>query len=126
MKQLVRDICLSAAMLTVSSPALADAPNGDITAMGRTELRHDWLSLRGPDPDGTVVARIRTGDLDLTTQSGKAKLDRRIKHAGADLCLATLDDPEMSVAQQAAERDCLRDAKAQASRQLKAPVQAAR
>ena len=126
MKQIVRAMCLTATLLTVSSPALADAPGGDITAMGRTELRHDWLSLRGPDSGGTIVARIQTGDLDLSTHAGKAKLDRRIKHASADLCLAALNDPEMPVAGQAAERDCLRDAKAQASRQLKSPLQAGR
>ena len=52
MKQFLRTIGASALLLATSSPVLAQGSAGvgaDITAMRRTELRHDWLDLRGPD-----------------------------------------------------------------------------
>lgn len=129
MKQFLRTISLPALLLAASTPALAQGPadaGADITAMGRTELRHDWLNLSGPDAQGAVVARVRTADLDLASAAGQAERDRRISHASGDLCRATLDDPEFPGAQVAAERSCLRAARGQANRQTQTVQQAAR
>lgn len=129
MKQFLRTISLSALLLAVASPALAQGSpdtGADITAMGRTELRHDWLSLHSPTAEGTVVARVRTADLDLTTAAGRAERDRRISHASTDLCRAALDDPEFPGAHLAAERSCERAARNQAARQTATVQQASR
>jgi UrcA family protein len=129
MKQFLRTMCLPAVLLAAATPALAQDPaqgSADITAMGRTELRHDWLNLHGPDAQGNVVARVNTADLDLTTAAGRAERDRRIGHASTDLCRATLDDPEFPVSQAAAERSCQRSARNQAARQTEQVRQAAR
>jgi UrcA family protein len=129
MTQLLRTITLSALALAASTPALAQSSAGaatDITAMGRTELRHDWLSLQGPNAQGAVVARVRTADLDLSSAAGQAERNRRINHASGDLCRVTLDDPELSGSQLAAERSCLRAARSQAMRQTETVQQAAR
>jgi UrcA family protein len=129
MKQFLRTITLPALLLAVSAPALAQGPaeaGADITAMGRTELRHDWLNLSGPNDQGTVVARVQTSDLDLSSAAGQAERARRVSHASGDLCRATLDDPEFPGTQIAAERSCLRAARSQANRQTQAAQQAAR
>jgi UrcA family protein len=129
MKQLLRTLCLPAALLVVSAPVLAQNPapgSEDITALGRTELRHGWLDLRNADTQDRVVARINTAGLDLTTDSGQNTLARRIDHASADLCRAALDDPEFPGSKVAAERDCIRAAKDQAARQLAPARQASR
>lgn len=129
MKQFLRTITLPALLLAASTPALAQGPTdagADITAMGRTDLRHDWLNLHGPNAEGTVVARVRTADLDLSSGAGQAERDRRISHASGDLCRMTLDDPEFPGTQIAAERSCVRAARSQANRQTKAVQQAAR
>jgi UrcA family protein len=129
MKHFLRAIALPALLLAATAPALAQgsAQGGDdITALGRTELRHDWLNLQGPNAEGAVVARVRTADLDLTTQAGRAERDRRISHASGDLCRATLDDPEFPGAQLAAERSCLRAARSQTTGQTQSVRQAAR
>lgn len=120
MKQFLHTIGASALLLATSSPVLAQGSAGvdaDITAMGRTELRHDWLDLRGPDAQGNVVARVRTADLDLTTTAGLAERDRRVSHASGDLCRTALDDPDFSGSQVAAERNCLRGLRSRTARQ---------
>jgi len=64
MKQFLRTIGASALLLATSSPVLAQGSAGvgaDITAMGRTELRHDWLDLRGPDAQGNVIGWSTAG-----------------------------------------------------------------
>jgi UrcA family protein len=129
MTKLLRTIILPALLLAVSAPAIAkgSAEAGtDITAMGRTELRHDWLNLSGPNAQGTVVARVQTSDLDLSSSAGQAERARRVSHASDDLCRATLADPEFPGTQIAAERSCLRAVRSQANRQSQTLLQAAR
>ena len=104
-----RLLCLPLALVAASTSAMAQPQ--EITAMGRTELRHDWLSLHAPDNAGSVVARIDTSDLDLTTAAGRATLDRRIAHAKSDMCRVALSDPDMPGIGLGAERSCLRAAR---------------
>lgn len=105
----LRSLCLSFALLATSAPAMAQPQ--EITALGRPELKHDWLSLHAPDGAGSVMARIDVSDLDLTTSAGRATLNRRIAHAKSDLCRAALGDPDMPGIGLGAERSCLRAAR---------------
>ena len=104
-----RLLYLPLALIAASTPAMAQPQ--EITALGRTELKHDWLSLHAPDGAGSVTARIETSDLDLTTAAGRNALDRRIAHAKSDLCRAALSDPDMPGISVGAERSCLRAAR---------------
>ena len=129
MKQYLRAIALPALLIAATAPASAQGPadaSADITAMGRTELRHDWLNLHAANAEGTVVARVRTADLDLTSSAGLSERDRRVNHASSDLCRAVLDDPDLAGSQLAAERSCLRSARSQAARQTQTVQQASR
>jgi UrcA family protein len=105
----LRSLCLPLALLAAPTSAIAQPQ--EITALGRTELKHDWLSLHAPDGAGSVTARIDTSDLDLTTADGRAALDRRIAHAKSDMCRAALSDPDMPGIGAGAERSCLRAAR---------------
>ncbi len=100
---------LPLALVATSTSALAQPQ--EITALGRTELKHDWLSLHAPDGAGSVTARIDVSDLDLTTAAGRATLDRRIAHAKNDMCRVALEDPDMPAIGLGAERSCLRTAR---------------
>lgn len=109
MKSTLRTLCLPVAMLALAPPAFSQPQ--EITAMGRAELRHDWLSLPAPAGPGSITARINTSDLDLTTAAGRSALDRRIAHAKADMCREALSDPDMPTIGLGAERSCLRAAR---------------
>lgn len=115
----LRALCLPAALFAFAAPAFAQGSDAEITALGRTELRHDWLSLHAPDSQGTITVRISTADLDLNTPAGQAALDRRIAHAKSDMCRAALADPDVPSVGLGAERACLRAARVRsdASRQ---------
>lgn len=102
-------VCLAAA-----SPVFAQEPvgsNSDITAMGRNDLKHGWMSIYGPDAAGSITVRVRTADLDLRTPAGQEALNQRIIHAKTDLCRTALEDTALTGPQLGAERACLRTAK---------------
>ncbi|MFN3515634.1 MAG: UrcA family protein [Novosphingobium sp.] len=105
----LRLLCLPLAMAVASTAAIAQPQ--EITALGRTEQKHDWLSLHVPDGAGSVTARIDTSDLDLTTATGRAALDRRIAHAKGEMCRAALNDPDLPEIGLSAQRACLRAAR---------------
>lgn len=105
----LRLLCLPLALVAASTAAIAQPQ--EITALGRTELKHDWLSLHAPEGAGSVTARIDTSDLDLTTPAGRAMLDRRIAHAKSDMCRAALNDPDLPGVGLSAERSCIRTAR---------------
>lgn len=116
----LRALVLVASTAIVATPAFAQGPatgTAEITALGSSDLRHDWMDLHGPDASGTITVRVRTSDLDLSTAAGQATLNRRIKHARSDLCRAVLDDPEATGSQIGAERACLRAARVQSPAQ---------
>jgi UrcA family protein len=81
--------------LPVAIAFAATAVAGPITAVAPQQARHGWLAIEQVDAAGNYAARIRLGDLDLTSAGGYAAAQARIGHASADLCAALADDTEM-------------------------------
>lgn len=95
--------------LPVALAFAASAVAGPITAVAPQQARHGWLAIEQVDASGNYAARIRLGDLDLTSAGGYAAAQARIGHASADLCSALAGDADMPGVAATDERACRAD-----------------
>jgi UrcA family protein len=120
---------LAIALATVSAAAFAEqadqTPNVKIEAgkVRQTEVRVDYTGI--PVEQLQVDRTVSYGDLDLTTPSGAAELNRRITEAAKEDCeqLDTADPLDLSDTD---DNSCVRAATDGALKQAKAAIVAAR
>jgi UrcA family protein len=120
---------LAIALATVSAAAFAQqadqTPNVEIEAgkVQQTEVRVDYTGM--PVEQLQVDRQVSYADLDLTTPSGAAELNRRITEAAKEDCeqLDTADPIDLSYTDGAS---CVKAATDGALKQVKAAIVAAR
>ena len=120
---------LAIVLATASAAAVAQqadqTPNANIEAgkVQKTEVRVDYASM--PVEQLQVDRTVSYADLDLTTPSGAAELNRRVTKAAKEDCeqLDTADPIDLSDTDGAA---CVRTATDRVLKQVKAAIVAAR